>query len=76
AFLALGERIGWRSLAGFVLALCGVLWLTLAGEPDVHAPAPLLGNALEFLAILSATGYTLLVKHLSARYSAFLLTAI
>ena len=43
---------------------------------DLHAPQPLLGNFFELLAMLCATGYTLLLKHLSARYSAFALTAM
>jgi len=76
AFLALRERIGRSALAGFLLAVLGAVWLSLAGEADQHAPAPLLGNFYEFLAMLCATGYTLLLKHLSARYSAFVLTAM
>jgi drug/metabolite transporter (DMT)-like permease len=75
AFLFLRERVGRATWAGFLVAMAGAVWLSLAGEADAHASAPLLGNFLEFLAMLSAAGYTLLVKHLSARYSAFLLTA-
>lgn len=76
AFVFLRERITRTTLAGFVLALAGVVWLTLGGKADEHAPAPLLGNFFEVLAMLSAMGYTLLLKHLSQRYSAFLLTAM
>jgi drug/metabolite transporter (DMT)-like permease len=54
----------------------GAVWLSLASESDGHAPQPLLGNFYEFLAMLCATGYTLLLKHLSSRYSAFFLTAM
>lgn len=75
AFLFLHERIARTTLAGFALALAGALWLSLAGSVDQHAPNPLLGNFFELLAILCATAYTLLLKHLSGRYSAFLLTA-
>ncbi|MDH4554267.1 DMT family transporter [Pseudomonas sp. BN417] len=76
AFALLHERITRSTLAGFLLAVFGAVWLSLAGESDAHGPQPLLGNFYEFVAMLCATGYTLLLKHLSARYSAFFLTAM
>jgi drug/metabolite transporter (DMT)-like permease len=76
AFALLHERITRSTLAGFLLAVVGAVWLSLAGESDAHGPQPLLGNFYEFVAMLCATGYTLLLKHLSARYSAFFLTAM
>lgn len=76
AFVFLRERISRTTLAGFLLALVGAVWLSLAGDADQHAPNPLLGNFYELLAMLCAMGYTLLLKHLSARYSAFILTAM
>jgi drug/metabolite transporter (DMT)-like permease len=76
AFIFLRERISRTTLAGFLIALVGAVWLSLAGSADEHARNPLLGNFYELLAMLCATGYTLLLKHLSARYSPFLLTAM
>lgn len=76
AFVFLRERIAATTWSGFLLALLGALWLSLLGEPSASAPAPLLGNFYEFLAVLCATGYTLLLKRLSARYSPFVLTAM
>lgn len=76
AYAFLHERISRTTLAGFLLAVVGAVWLSLAGEAAAGAPAPLLGNFYEFLAMLCATGYTLLLKHLSGRYSAFILTAM
>lgn len=76
AFLFLRERIARTTLAGFLLALLGAIWLSLAGSADEHASNPLLGNFYELLAMLCASSYTLLVKLLSARYSVFLLTAM
>lgn len=76
AYLFLRERITRTTLAGFGLAVIGAVWLSLAGEADESAPAPMLGNFYEFLAILCAMGYTLLLKFLSERYSAFILTAM
>ncbi len=76
ACFLLHEKIARMTWIGFALAVLGSLWLTLASEPDSHAPNPLLGNLFELLAMLCATGYTLLLKHLSARYSPFTLTAM
>ena len=76
AMFFLGERVNRTTLAGFLLALFGAVWLSLAGSADEHASNPLLGNFYELLAMLCAMGYTLLLKHLSTRYSAFLLTAM
>ena len=76
AYLALGERITRLTLVGFLLAVTGAIWMSLVGNADASAPNPLLGNFFEFLAMLCAMGYTLLLKHLSTRYSAFILTAM
>ncbi|MDF3196579.1 DMT family transporter [Pseudomonas sp. 1928-m] len=76
AFIFLRERISRITLAGFLLALVGAVWLSLAGSSDEHASNPILGNFYELLAMLCAMGYTLLLKHLSSRYSPFLLTAM
>ena len=76
AFIFLRERITRMSLAGFVLAVAGAIWLSVAGTANEHAPNPLLGNFFEFLAMICAMGYTLILKHLSQRYSAFVMTAM
>ena len=76
AFVFLRERVAASTWAGFLLAVLGAIWLSLAGEADASAPAPLLGNFYEFLVMLCATGYTLLLKFLSERYSPFILTAM
>ena len=76
AYFTLGERITRLILLGFLLAVTGAVWMSMTGSSDASAPDPLLGNFYEFLAMLCATGYTLLLKHLSTRYSAFALTAM
>lgn len=76
AFFFLKERNSLRQWIGFVVAVIGVIWMTLCSESNEQAPNALLGNTLELLAMISAVGYTLLVKHLTKRYSAFLLTAL
>lgn len=76
AVVLLGERVERWALTGFAVAVTGAVWLSLAGAADEHASNPLLGNCFELLAILCATGYTLLLKYLSDRYSPFVLTAL
>lgn len=76
AFALLRERTRPTTLMGFLVALLGVVWLSLGGVADAHGPRPLLGNGFECLAMLCATGYTLLLKRLSSHYSAFSLTAL
>jgi drug/metabolite transporter (DMT)-like permease len=72
----LKERITRRSIAGSIVAVSGVCWLTLLSSPTADAPNPLLGNFLEFLAMVCATGYTIALKSLTERYSPFFLTAM
>ncbi len=76
AWVFIGERPGARCWWGFTLAVVGVVWLSIGGQPSEHAPNPLLGNFLEFLAMVSAVGYMLLLKRLSVNYSPWFLTAV
>ncbi len=75
AFWTLRERCAARVWIGFAMALVGVVWLTAAGESTAASPNPALGNFLEFCAMVCATGYMVLLKRLSSRYSPWLLTA-
>ncbi len=72
----LRERLHLQAWLGFGLAVLGAVWLSLSGEGSGSAPNPQLGNFLEFCAMVCATGYTLCLKHLSARYSSWFLTAL
>ena len=76
AGLMLGESITPRTISGFVLAAAGALWLSLGSQESQQAPRPALGNLLEFLAMVCATGYTILMKRLSKELHPFFLTAI
>ncbi|MGI0116694.1 DMT family transporter [Zooshikella sp. RANM57] len=71
----LKEKINKQVGIGLVIALIGTCWLSVSGKSSADAPNPLLGNFFEFLAMICATGYTLVVKKLSSRYSALFLTA-
>lgn len=76
AYYFLKEQLNSRLIVGCLLAVVGVVALTLAGESSEHASNPWLGNALEFGAILAATGYSLLARKLSQRYSPIFLTLL
>lgn len=72
----LKESIGKRTLLGFVLAVAGVCWLSLSSEATSEAPNPHLGNFLQFMAMVCATGYTIAIKKLTFRYNPIFLTAV
>jgi len=76
AALFLQEKCGVKAWSGAMLAVAGVCWLTLASSPSADAPHPVLGNFLELLAMVCATGYTISLKALTTRYSPWLLTAV
>jgi len=76
AVLILREQIKAKAWWGSIIAVGGVCWLTLESSPSTDAPNPLLGNFLEFLAMVCATGYTIALKSLTDRYSPFFLTAM
>ncbi len=74
--LLLAENFTLKNLIGLFLAMAGGIGLSLSGTATEHAPAPLLGNFYEFLAMVCATVYTISVKRLTSRYPALFLTAI
>jgi drug/metabolite transporter (DMT)-like permease len=75
ARIFLKEAISTRTWAGFLLAITGAVWLSASGRATAEAPNPPLGNLLEFMAMVCATGYIIILKRLTARYSPLLLTA-
>ena len=75
AWLWIGERIGFRIVFGGLLAFAGAVGLSLTAASDTSAPAPLYGNFMEFLAMVSAVAYTLTLKRLSHRFGPLFLTA-
>ncbi|MGK2906384.1 MAG: DMT family transporter [Desulfuromonadales bacterium] len=75
AWSLLNEHITRQTLVGFMLAILGAFWLSLASDTSTAAPNPLLGNFYEFLAMICAAGYTVSLKHLTANYPPLFLTA-
>ncbi|MDC7219758.1 MAG: DMT family transporter [Spirochaetales bacterium] len=72
----LKEKISFPMIIGFILAIGGSVWLSLISESSESAPRPMLGNMLEFVAMIWGTCYTISVRKLSTRYSALTLTAV
>ena len=75
AWSILKESIRRQTLIGFIMAVLGACWLSVASEITAEAPNPLLGNFCEFLAMVCAAGYTVTLKHLSDQYPPLFLTA-
>ncbi len=76
AWPLLGERLSWQGGAGIAVSVGAIAVLSFTGVHQAAAPAPLLGNVLEFCAMLAATGSTLVVKHLTSRYDPWFLTGL
>lgn len=74
AWLILKERITRRSALGLVIAAGCAMALGWLGPSTDSAPNPLLGNFLEFCAMLTAVVYVLTVKRLTERYNPWFLT--
>lgn len=76
AWMFLKEKIGTGTVMGMMLSILGVAVLTFSQKAGSQASNPLLGNTLEFLAMICAAGNILIIKKLSNRYSAWTLTAM
>jgi drug/metabolite transporter (DMT)-like permease len=76
AYFFLKEQVNKKTLLGFALAIGGACWLSLASESTENAPNPALGNFLEFVAMVCATGYVVTLKHLTTSLSPFFLTMV
>ncbi len=74
AWIILKEHLTPKTCMGFAIAVGGALWLSVVSEASIHGPNPLLGNFFEFLAMVCATGYALVLKKLTQRYSPLFLT--
>ena len=74
AWLVLKEKINARTIFGFILAIVGIVLLSGGSEVTENAPNPLFGNFMEFMAMVVATGYVIMMKKLSYRYSSLFLT--
>lgn len=76
AWFVLKESLRPATIIGLLVSVAGVAWLTASGDPDSHAPNPVLGNMMELLAMVSAAGFMIILKKLTPRYSPWTLTAL
>ncbi|WP_166373027.1 DMT family transporter [Psychromonas sp. SA13A] len=76
AFFLIQEKLSKQIIIGFGLCIAGSILLSLVSPNTDHAPDPLLGNTLEFLAMVCAAFYVVSMKHLLNRYSALSLIAL
>lgn len=71
----LGEIVSRKLLFGSLIAMFGAIWLSVQATSNEYASNPMLGNFLEFCAMICATGYTITARHLAQKYSALFITA-
>ena len=75
ASFVLKEYLSKRVVVGSFLAVAGAVWLSLGAQSSEHASNPLLGNFLEFCAMVCGTFYARSVRYLSQKFPALFLTA-
>jgi drug/metabolite transporter (DMT)-like permease len=73
AYFILRERLTILNWAGLIISFGGVVAVVFSGNDAMTAR--LKGALLLFLAVLSAVGYSLIVKGLSHKYNGFTITA-
>lgn len=76
AFFLIQEKLSKNIIIGFSLCIIGSILLSLVSPSNDHAPNPVLGNVLEFIAMICAAFYVVSMKHLLNRYSALSLIAL
>jgi len=72
----LKEIITKQLIFGSLIATVGAIWLSLQATTTLSAPNPILGNFLEFCAMICAAGYTIVARYLADKFSALFITAV
>jgi drug/metabolite transporter (DMT)-like permease len=70
------QKMAKVGILGLSIAIVASIGLTLNSTPSASSQNPVLGNILEFGAMASSCAYVMLLEKISARYSAFFLTAM
>lgn len=76
AGIVLKEVISKRLFVGSFIAVLGAIWLSISAQSSENALNPLLGNTLEFLAMVCGAWYAISIRYLTQKFSALFLTAI
>ena len=72
----LKEVVTQKLIFGSLLAMIGVVWLSVNATSSVSAPNPLLGNFLELCAMSCGAGYTIVARYLAYKFDAIFITAM
>ena len=72
AWVILRERTTRPVLVCFMVAMAGVVMLTMGSGISEHASNPVLGNFLELLSLCGAAGFLVILRFLRGRYPAML----
>lgn len=72
----LKEIISRKLIFGSLLAMIGVVWLSVNASTTLSAPNPMLGNFLEFCAMACGAGYTIVARYLSYKFGAVFITGV
>lgn len=72
AWIILRERTTPTMIACFLVAMGGVMLLTLSSAVDEHASNPILGNFFIFLCLCGAAGFMVILRFLRGKYPAIL----
>lgn len=72
----LKEIISRQLIFGSLIAMIGAVWLSVQATTTISAPDPILGNFLEFCAMICAAGYTIVARYLADKFSALFITAV
>lgn len=74
AYFALKEKITWINIIGLIISFGGVIIILF--KNDFHFEFSRLGILALFFAVISAVGYTIYLKKLTARYNPIFIIAI
>jgi drug/metabolite transporter (DMT)-like permease len=75
AWFFLKEEMSIKKIIGFMVAVGGVILLSIGSDITDNAPNPLFGNFMEFMAMVAASGYIITMRHLSSNYSSLFVTS-
>ncbi|MDQ7031650.1 MAG: DMT family transporter [Desulfonauticus sp.] len=73
SFFILKEKVNLKVIIAFLVSILGVIVLTFNSDVNVSSQNPLLGNFLELLAMVMATGYIILARYLGSKFHPFFL---
>lgn len=73
AIIVLREKVPLAAFGGFIIAIAGSIMLSCGSAATEIAPRPLLGNTLEFLAVIMTTVSIITTKYLMDKYPPFFL---